>query len=96
MESADSNHSCVNANDHDDLDLDNVRRPLLATTKAKIGGIFAAQRILMSAIAELEQFSGCDHNDDRNRGWVRTLYCGRSGRLSWMTKLLTWRSGCFS
>uniref|UniRef100_A0AAV1TAJ5 Uncharacterized protein n=1 Tax=Peronospora matthiolae TaxID=2874970 RepID=A0AAV1TAJ5_9STRA len=73
MESADSHGSCGNTFDPDDLDIDGVRRPHLATTEATIGEGFAAQRIRMSAIADLKEFLGRDHDDDRARSWVRKV-----------------------
>uniref|UniRef100_A0AAV1TX16 Uncharacterized protein n=1 Tax=Peronospora matthiolae TaxID=2874970 RepID=A0AAV1TX16_9STRA len=54
MESADSHGSHGNAFDPDDLDIDGVHRPHLATTEAIMGEVFAAQRIRMSAIADLK------------------------------------------
>ena len=71
MESADSHDSRGNVFDPDDLNFDGLRQPHLATTKAITEEGFAAQRIRMSAIAELKEFSGRDHDDDRARRWVR-------------------------
>ena len=65
MESADSHDHLGNAFDSDDLDIDGLRRPRLATTEAITGEGFAAQQIRMSAIAELKEFSDRDHDDDR-------------------------------
>ena len=65
MESADSHHSRAHAYDPDDLDLDDLRRPQVATTEATTGGGFATQRLRMSAIADLKEFSGRDHDDPR-------------------------------
>ena len=71
MESADSHDSRGNAFDPEDLDIDDLRRPQLATTEAITGGGSAAQRIHVSAITELKKFSDRDHDDDRARRWVR-------------------------
>uniref|UniRef100_M4BST1 Uncharacterized protein n=1 Tax=Hyaloperonospora arabidopsidis (strain Emoy2) TaxID=559515 RepID=M4BST1_HYAAE len=73
MELADSHHSRGNAYNHDDLDIGDLRRLQLATTEATTGGGFASQRIYMSAIAELKEFSVRDHGGDRARGWVRKV-----------------------
>uniref|UniRef100_A0AAV1TT05 Uncharacterized protein n=1 Tax=Peronospora matthiolae TaxID=2874970 RepID=A0AAV1TT05_9STRA len=73
MKSADSHGSRGNTFDPDDLDIDGVRRPHLATTEAIVGEGFAAQRICMSAITHLKEFSGRDHDDDRARSWVRKV-----------------------
>uniref|UniRef100_A0AAV1T9I1 Uncharacterized protein n=1 Tax=Peronospora matthiolae TaxID=2874970 RepID=A0AAV1T9I1_9STRA len=63
MESADSHGSHGNTFDPDDLDIDGFRRPHLATTKVIMEEGFAAQRIRMSAIADLKEFSGRDYDD---------------------------------
>ena len=67
MESAGSLDSRGNTFDPDGLDIEGLRRPQLATTEAITGENFAAQRICMSAIAELKEFTGRDHDDDRAR-----------------------------
>uniref|UniRef100_A0AAV1UBB9 Retrotransposon gag domain-containing protein n=1 Tax=Peronospora matthiolae TaxID=2874970 RepID=A0AAV1UBB9_9STRA len=73
MESADSHGSHGDAFEPYDLDIDGVRRPHLATTEAIMGEGFAMQRIRMSAIADLKEFSGRNHNDDRARSWLRKV-----------------------
>ena len=73
MESAGSHESRGNTFDPDDLNINGLRRPQLATTEAITGEGFAVQRICMSAIAELKEFSGRDHDDDRARSWVRKV-----------------------
>uniref|UniRef100_A0AAV1UPS4 Uncharacterized protein n=1 Tax=Peronospora matthiolae TaxID=2874970 RepID=A0AAV1UPS4_9STRA len=73
MESADSHGSRGNTFDPDDLDIDGVRRPHLATTEAIMREGFAAQRISMPAIADLKEFSGRYHDDYRARSWVRKV-----------------------
>uniref|UniRef100_A0AAV1TL85 Uncharacterized protein n=1 Tax=Peronospora matthiolae TaxID=2874970 RepID=A0AAV1TL85_9STRA len=65
MESADLHGIHGNTFDTDDLDTDGVRQPHLASTKAVMGEVFAAQRIRMSAIADLKELSCRDHDDDR-------------------------------
>ena len=73
MESADSYDSHGNAFDPDDLDIDDLRRPHLATTEAITGEGLSAQRICMSTIAELKKYSGCDRDIDRAQGWVQKV-----------------------
>uniref|UniRef100_A0AAV1T9B4 Uncharacterized protein n=1 Tax=Peronospora matthiolae TaxID=2874970 RepID=A0AAV1T9B4_9STRA len=74
MESADSHGSRGYTFDPDDLDIDGVRRPHLASTEAIMGEGFAAQRIRMSSIADLKEFSGRDQDDDCARSWLRKVY----------------------
>uniref|UniRef100_A0AAV1TQF8 Uncharacterized protein n=2 Tax=Peronospora matthiolae TaxID=2874970 RepID=A0AAV1TQF8_9STRA len=73
MESADSHGSHGSAFYPDDLDIDGVLRPHLAIAKAITGEGIARQQIRMSAIADLEEFSGRNHDDDRARSWVRKV-----------------------
>uniref|UniRef100_A0AAV1UTR4 Uncharacterized protein n=1 Tax=Peronospora matthiolae TaxID=2874970 RepID=A0AAV1UTR4_9STRA len=73
MESNDSHGSRGNTFDPDDLDIDGVRWPHLATTEAIMGEEFAAQRIRMPAFAELKDLSGRDHDDNRARSWVQKV-----------------------
>ncbi|KAE8897352.1 hypothetical protein PF005_g26684 [Phytophthora fragariae] len=53
-----------------DLDMRNARRT--ATTAASIApiGSPAVQRVKISAISDLKEFTGKDHDDERARGWI--------------------------
>ena len=73
MVSPDSHHSRGNAYDLDNLDIDDLRQPQLATTGAITGGSCTSQRISMPVVAELKVFSGRDHDDEGSRGGVRKV-----------------------
>ena len=47
-----------------------LRRPLVATSEAAPIGGFATQRIRVSAIADLKEFSGRDRDEDQARSWI--------------------------
>ena len=65
MESVGSRHS-RREYDPDNLIADEPRRPQVAT--AEIGLII--QRIRVSAIYDLKEFSGKDNDEDRARNWI--------------------------
>ncbi|CAI5724998.1 unnamed protein product [Peronospora effusa] len=71
MESAGSRQSRPNNYDPDDLGLEDLRRPQVASAAGTVpnGGV-ATQRIRMSAIADLIEFTGRDKDEDRARIWV--------------------------
>ncbi|KAE9275578.1 hypothetical protein PF001_g26516 [Phytophthora fragariae] len=56
--------------DPDDIDMKNARRT--ATTAAAIApiGSPAVQRVKISAISDLKEFTGKDHDEERARGWI--------------------------
>jgi hypothetical protein len=56
--------------DPDDLDMGSARRT--ATTAAAIAptGSSAVQRVKISAISDLKEFTGKDHDEERARGWI--------------------------
>lgn len=49
--------------------MDDLRRPLVASAEMMPMGGAASQRILMSAIADLKEFTGTDKDEDRARRW---------------------------
>ena len=65
MESVGSHHTRSNHYDMEDL-----RRPLVANAEISPSGGIAPQRIRMSAIADLKEFTGRDTDEDRARSWV--------------------------
>ena len=73
MESVGSHHGRSNEYDFDDLDMQNIRRPQVAAAETLNSGGFNAQRIRMSAIAELKEFSGRERDEDRARSWIRKV-----------------------
>ena len=58
MESAASRHSRFNNYDSGDSGSENPRRPQMATTETVFGGGVGTQRLRMSVIADLNEFSG--------------------------------------
>jgi hypothetical protein len=56
--------------DTDDLDMGSTRRT--ATTAAAIAptGSLAVQRVKISAVSDLKEFTGKDHDEERARGWI--------------------------
>ena len=70
MESVGSHHGRSNEYDPDDTGLTVWRRPFIASTETEQRGGFTTQRIRMSAIAEIKEFSGRDNDEDRARSWV--------------------------
>ncbi|KAE9289585.1 hypothetical protein PF008_g25850 [Phytophthora fragariae] len=56
--------------DPDDIDMKNARRT--ATTAVAIApiGSPAVQRVKISAISDLKEFTGKDHDEERARGWI--------------------------
>ena len=70
MESVQSRHSRPSEYDPDDLEIDEPRRPLVATTEATPGGGISTQRIRVSAISDLKEFAGKDHDEDRAINWI--------------------------
>uniref|UniRef100_A0AAV1V3L9 Uncharacterized protein n=1 Tax=Peronospora matthiolae TaxID=2874970 RepID=A0AAV1V3L9_9STRA len=53
--------------DPDDLWMSEPRRPQVAATGATTGGGNTTQRIRISAISELKEFSGKDREEDKAR-----------------------------
>ena len=73
MESADSHDSRSNTFDPDNLDIDGFRRPQFVYDKSHYGRGFCCTAIRMSAIADLKEFSGRDHDDNRARSWMQKV-----------------------
>lgn len=67
MESVGSRHSRSNIGDPLELGLEDLRRPLVAAAEAMPSGGFTTQRIRVSAIADLKEFTGRDRDEDRAR-----------------------------
>ena len=67
MKSAGSRHSRSNNYDSGNSGSENPRRPQMATTETVFGGGVGTQRLRMSAIADLKEFSGRDKEEDRAR-----------------------------
>ena len=67
MKSAKSRHSSSNDYDSGDSGSENSRRQQMATTETVFGGKVGTQRLLMSAITDLKEFSGRDKDEDRAR-----------------------------
>ncbi|CAI5747154.1 unnamed protein product [Peronospora destructor] len=61
-----SHHSRPSEYDPDDLQIDEPRRPAVATT----GGGMTTQRIRVSAISDLKEFAGKEHVEDRAIDWM--------------------------
>ena len=70
MESIGSNHSRSNNYDSHDPILEDLRRPLVAAAEVTPNGGFTPQRIRISAIADLKEFTGRDQDEDRARSWI--------------------------
>ena len=62
--------SQFNNYDSGDSGSENPRRPQMPTTKTMVGGGVGTQRLRMSAIAYLKEFSGRDKDEDRARSWM--------------------------
>ena len=45
----------------------------VATAGEEESGVFSSQRIRMSAMAELKEFSGREKNEERSRNWIRKV-----------------------
>uniref|UniRef100_A0AAV1UQP4 Uncharacterized protein n=1 Tax=Peronospora matthiolae TaxID=2874970 RepID=A0AAV1UQP4_9STRA len=56
--------------DPDDLWMPEPRRPHVAATGVTTGGGSITQRIRISAISELKEFSGKDREEDKARTWI--------------------------
>uniref|UniRef100_A0AAV1VBW5 CCHC-type domain-containing protein n=1 Tax=Peronospora matthiolae TaxID=2874970 RepID=A0AAV1VBW5_9STRA len=56
--------------DPDDLWMPEPRRPHVAATGATTGGGSITQRIRISAISELKEYSGKDREEDKARNWI--------------------------
>ena len=70
MESVESRTGQQEDHDPDDLIFKELRRPLVVKAgTATISG-FTTQRICVSAITELKEFSGRNEDEDRARGWM--------------------------
>ncbi|GMF29864.1 unnamed protein product [Phytophthora lilii] len=67
MESADSRHDEY---DSDDLEYVAPQRAAVSTTTATAGAPAVASRIRVSAISDLKEFTGKDHDEDRARTWI--------------------------
>ena len=70
MESVGSSHSRSNNYDSHDPILEDLRRPLVAAAEVTRNGGFNPQRIRVSAIADLKEFTGRDQAEDRARSWI--------------------------
>ena len=67
MESVGSHHTRSNHYDMEDLGPEDLRRPLVANAEIAPSSGIAPQRIRMSAIADLQEFTGRDTDEDRAR-----------------------------
>ncbi|CAI5746607.1 unnamed protein product [Peronospora destructor] len=65
-----SHHSRPSEYDPDDLQIDEPRRPAVATTEAVTGSGMTTQRIRVSAISDLKEFAGKEHDEDRAINWM--------------------------
>ncbi|KAE8962159.1 hypothetical protein PR003_g28830, partial [Phytophthora rubi] len=88
MESVGSRHSeMADEYDPDDMSLEAPRRAAVASAGATSGNTSTPQRIRVSAISELKDFSGKDDDVDRARGWI-----GKASQLFCAIRLRTARS----
>ncbi|GMF48408.1 unnamed protein product [Phytophthora fragariaefolia] len=56
--------------DPDDIDLPTTDRAAMATMTTGSTGSTMIQRVRISAISDLKEFSGKDHDEDRARAWL--------------------------
>ena len=70
MESDGSRPNGSNDYGHELREQGGKRLPQVATAGAAESGGFSNQRIRMSAMAELKEFSGREKNEERDRNWI--------------------------
>ena len=70
MESFGSRLSRSHDHDYKHRDQGNKRLPPVATAGASDGGGFSNQRIRMSTMAELKEFTGREKNEERSRNGI--------------------------
>ena len=87
MESVGSRPSRSHDNGREHLDQGNRILPQVTTVGEADSGGFSSQRIRMSAMAELKEFSGREKNEERAKNWISTIR-----RRSYVIKRLTQRS----
>ncbi|OWZ08549.1 reverse transcriptase [Phytophthora megakarya] len=70
MESVESHHGSHGEYDPDNLNIDTPRQAVIASAGAASAPSTTTPRIRVSAISELKEYSGKDHDGDRARGWL--------------------------
>ncbi|OWY96977.1 hypothetical protein PHMEG_00032608, partial [Phytophthora megakarya] len=72
MESVESHHGSHGEYDPDNLSVDTSRQAVIASAGAASAPSMTMPRIRVSAISELKEYSGKDHDEDRARSWLAT------------------------
>uniref|UniRef100_A0AAV1UZZ2 Retrotransposon gag domain-containing protein n=1 Tax=Peronospora matthiolae TaxID=2874970 RepID=A0AAV1UZZ2_9STRA len=73
MESVDSYRDRLGEHESDRRELYDLRRPQVATAGTAPTEDFSAQRIRLSAMADLKEFSVRDQDEERARGWFNKM-----------------------
>ena len=73
MESVESYGDRSGEHEQDRKGFDDPRRPQVATAGTAPTGGFSAQRIRLSAMMDLKEFSGRDQDEERARSWFNEM-----------------------